>query len=97
MDLSEITKYVGYVIYVVLFLIALWGAYCVVMVWSRVKQKRFRNEEIQVAFLQTVEERLEKGDRRPSIEEDFRDRLLGDFGGSLDRHDLVCDDRFANG
>ena len=36
-------------------------------------------------------------DRRPSIEEDFRDRLLGDLGGILDRHDLVCDDRFANG
>ncbi len=62
MDLSEVTKYVGYVIYLVLFLIALWGAYCVVMVWARVKQKRFRNEEIQVAFLQTVEERLEKGE-----------------------------------
>ena len=62
MDLSEITKLCGYVIYVVLFLIALWGAYCVVMVWARVKQKRFRNEEVQVAFLQTVEERLEKGD-----------------------------------
>ncbi len=36
-------------------------------------------------------------DRRPSIEEDFRDRLLGYIGGILDRHDLVCDDRFANG
>ncbi len=35
--------------------------------------------------------------RRPSIKEDFGDRLLGDLGGILDQHDLVCDGRFANG
>ena len=43
-------EFLGNVIYVVLFLIALWGAFCVVMVWARVKQKRFENEEGQAIF-----------------------------------------------
>ncbi len=52
----------GKVIYVVLFLIALWGAYCVVMVWARVKQKRFENEQGQSIFLEALEEPLSKGE-----------------------------------
>lgn len=52
----------GYIIYVCLFLIALWGAFCVVMVWARVKQKRFENEESQTLFLEAIEEPLSQGD-----------------------------------
>lgn len=51
-----------YVIYLVLFLIALWGTFCVVMVWVRVKQKRFADEEQQAIFLEALEEPLSKGD-----------------------------------
>jgi biopolymer transport protein ExbB/TolQ len=43
-------------------IIAIWGAYCVVMVWARVKQKRFQNEEAQSLFLEALEEPLAKGD-----------------------------------
>ncbi len=52
----------GNVIYLILFLIALWGAYCVVMVWSRVRQKQFASEEQQSMFLEAIEEPLSKGE-----------------------------------
>ena len=53
---------VGNVIYVILGLVALWGAYCVVMVFTRVKQKQFQSEEQQTVFLEAVEEPLSRGD-----------------------------------
>lgn len=49
-------------IYLVLALLALWGVFSVVMVWSRVAQKRFRNEAAQNEFLDTLEDPLSKGD-----------------------------------
>jgi biopolymer transport protein ExbB len=42
--------------------VALWGAYCVVMVWLRVKQKKFDSEETQGVFMEALEEPLSKGD-----------------------------------
>lgn len=48
--------------YAVLALIALWGIYCIVIVWSRVAQKRFKDEDAQDAFLDDVEEMLRDGD-----------------------------------
>ena len=62
MDISALTDIVAAVIYVVLALVALWGLYCVVVVWTRVGQKRFRNEEAQIEFLTALEGPLEKGD-----------------------------------
>lgn len=62
MDIEGLTSIVGYIIYGALILIALWGAFCIVMVWSRVAQKRFRNEEAQQEFLAALEEPLERGD-----------------------------------
>lgn len=47
--------------YIVLALIALWGAFCVTMVWLRVGQKRFRSEEEQDAFIQAIEGPLVEG------------------------------------
>jgi biopolymer transport protein ExbB/TolQ len=60
--IEGLTTVVGYVIYGVLVAIALWGAFCIVMVWRRVAQKRFRNEEAQEEFLGALEESLEQGD-----------------------------------
>jgi len=62
MDIQGLTEIVAWLIYGALILIALWGAFCVVMVWSRVAQKRFRNEEAQQEFLMALEEPLERGD-----------------------------------
>jgi len=47
---------------VALALIALWGAFCVIMVWRRVAQSRFRNEEEQDQFLDQLDEILRGGD-----------------------------------
>lgn len=60
--MEQVFTILGYVIYFVMFLIALWGAFCVVMVWSRVRQKQFSNEEEQTLFLEAVEEPLTRGD-----------------------------------
>ena len=59
---DTIIEYVGMVIYGVLGLIALWGAYCVVMALARVKQKRFKSEDAQNEFLRAVEEPIMRGD-----------------------------------
>lgn len=48
--------------YFALALIALWGAFCVVMVWMRVGAKRFRSEQQQDAFLDELDNRLSKKD-----------------------------------
>jgi biopolymer transport protein ExbB/TolQ len=42
-------------IYVVLAIVALWGLYCIVVVWSRVKAKRFKTEADQEVFLEQIE------------------------------------------
>lgn len=55
-------------IYSALALVALWGLFCVVMVWSRVAQKRFRTEAQQSEFLDALEEPLKKGDFDAIIE-----------------------------
>ncbi len=57
-----LTTVFGIAIYIVLGLIALWGFFCVVLVWRRVAEKRFRNEEEQDAFLAAIEKPLAQGD-----------------------------------
>jgi biopolymer transport protein ExbB/TolQ len=52
----------GIAMYVVLAMIALWGAFCVITVWRRVSQKRFRSEQAMMAFLDEVEAPLSQGD-----------------------------------
>ena len=51
--------YIGYLVYVVLAVLALWGAYCVIMVWRRVAQTRFSHEHEQEEFLTELEQSLE--------------------------------------
>lgn len=41
--------------YVALALVAIWGLFCIVVVWSRVKAKRFKTEAEQEAFLEQIE------------------------------------------
>jgi biopolymer transport protein ExbB/TolQ len=62
MDISTITWLAGDVIYVAQAVIAIWGAFCVILVWRRVGSTRFRSEEEQEAFLNRLDERLESGD-----------------------------------
>ena len=68
MDITAVTKYAGYVIYMALAVIALWGAFCVIMVWRRVAQTRFRSEQEQAEFLDTVDQTLGEGDLNATLE-----------------------------
>ena len=66
--MDQVFAILGNVIYLVMFLIALWGAFCVVMVWSRVRQKQFPNEEQQAQFLEALEDPLSRGDYDRAVE-----------------------------
>lgn len=48
--------------YLVLAIQMLWGLYCVLLVWLRVNQKRFKSEEAQDAFLDDVDGMVRAGD-----------------------------------
>ncbi|MCD0461452.1 MotA/TolQ/ExbB proton channel family protein [Roseiconus lacunae] len=54
--------------YFALAAVALWGLYCIVVVWNRVGQKRFKTEEEQDIFLDDIEQLLAKGDFEAALE-----------------------------
>jgi biopolymer transport protein ExbB/TolQ len=62
MDYETLVTYVGNACYGAQAIVALWGAYCVVMVWRRIAQNRFRDEAAQQQFLGLVKEPLERGE-----------------------------------
>jgi biopolymer transport protein ExbB/TolQ len=66
--MDQVFSFLSSAIYLVIFLIALWGAFCVVMVWSRVRQKQFSNEDQQSLFLEAIEEPLSSGDFDAAVE-----------------------------
>lgn len=47
--------------YLALGLVALWGLYCIVVIWTRVGSKRFKNEAAQDVFLDELEPTLRAG------------------------------------
>ncbi|MEM9659395.1 MAG: MotA/TolQ/ExbB proton channel family protein [Planctomycetota bacterium] len=49
---------VSWLVYVVLAILALWGAFCVIMVWRRVADTRFADEEEQEEFLVEMEQAI---------------------------------------
>ncbi|MEA1950995.1 MAG: MotA/TolQ/ExbB proton channel family protein [Planctomycetota bacterium] len=62
MDFSAVTTFVGYLIYGALAAIALWGAFCVIVVWRRVGQTSYSSEEEQELFLDTLDDHLIAGE-----------------------------------
>ncbi|MHB0956177.1 MAG: MotA/TolQ/ExbB proton channel family protein [Pirellulaceae bacterium] len=59
---TDVYTTVGNLMYFALAGIAIWGAFCVVMVWYRVREKRFRTEDDQADFLDTLDDSLLQGD-----------------------------------
>lgn len=59
--MNQVLEIVGNLTYGALAAVAIWGAYCVILVWRRVAQTRFKNEDVQNEFLDELEEPLEKG------------------------------------
>jgi biopolymer transport protein ExbB/TolQ len=73
--IQGLTGVIAQMLYVVLLLIALWGAFCVIMVWLRIAQKRFRDELEQDEFFQDVDKMLANGDAaslQGTLAEDLR-------------------------
>ena len=60
--MGSIYNFVGHADYYVLAAAAFWGIYCMILVWTRVAQKRFRSEADQEQFLDRVEQHLRQGD-----------------------------------
>lgn len=58
----KIYDFVGNADYYVLGAAAFWGILCMVLVWQRVANKRFRNEKEQDAFMEQIEAHLANGD-----------------------------------
>jgi biopolymer transport protein ExbB len=50
--------FAGNACYGALGLVALWGAFCAILVWRRVAEIRFRNESEETEFLQRMDETL---------------------------------------
>lgn len=62
MLLASLYDIVSNATYGALAAVALWGLYCIVVVWTRVNQKRFKSEEEQDMFMDDVEQMLSSGD-----------------------------------
>jgi len=56
LDFTPVTDWLAFFDYLGLFLVAVWGAYCCIVVWRRTGQLLFRNESEQNAFLGDVQE-----------------------------------------
>ncbi len=61
MNATSLYNFVGNSTYLALALVAVWGAYCTVMVLRRIGQCRFRDEEAQEEFLGQLEDHLGGG------------------------------------
>jgi biopolymer transport protein ExbB/TolQ len=55
-------NFISNCIYGALLIDALWGAYCIIVVYMRIGQKRFRSEQKQDEFLDALDVPLRKGD-----------------------------------
>lgn len=62
MNVNYLAGYLGYACYGFLTLNFLWGLYCVILLWRRLAQLRFRSQSEQVEFLTQLERRLDAGD-----------------------------------
>lgn len=61
-SLDKMFEMAGNACYGGLALVALWGGYCLVIVWMRLAQLRFRNEDAQQQFIGEIAGPLAKGD-----------------------------------
>ncbi|MBN1395369.1 MAG: MotA/TolQ/ExbB proton channel family protein [Pirellulales bacterium] len=61
-DTTVIVTYASYACYLALAAVALWGAFCTIMVWRRVALIRFRGEDEQTDFLNKFDEHVAAND-----------------------------------
>jgi biopolymer transport protein ExbB/TolQ len=81
MDFSAVTTFVGYLIYAALAAIAIWGAFCVIVVWRRVDQTSYSSEEEQEQFLDKLDDHLIAGEFEEATRMcDEDDRAMSQLG-----------------
>ncbi|MGH7136235.1 MAG: MotA/TolQ/ExbB proton channel family protein [Pirellulales bacterium] len=61
-DMSGLVEFAGISIYVLQAFDALWGAFCIIVVWRRLAQIRFKTEDQQNAFLEPLLDAVSVGD-----------------------------------
>jgi biopolymer transport protein ExbB len=61
MGLNTIWDWIGLADYIALAVVAAYGAFCCVLIWTRVGQKWFKTEEAQDEFLDSIEADLRAG------------------------------------
>lgn len=62
MDINALADKFGFSCYGFLILNFTWGLYCSILLWRRTSQLRFRSEQLQNAFLEEVQQCLERRD-----------------------------------
>lgn len=62
MSVNELAKFLGDACYGFLTLNFLFGLYCVILVWRRLRQLRFRNIDVEAEFIEELQGHLETGD-----------------------------------
>ncbi len=81
MDFSAVTVFVGYLIYASLAAIALWGAFCVIVVWRRIAQTSYSSEKEQEQFLDALDDHLIAGEFEEAAQLcDEDDRAMSQLG-----------------
>jgi biopolymer transport protein ExbB len=66
--MEQLFDLIGILTYGAQGIVALWGAYCVVMAWRRVASVRFRDEEAQNEFLDELDQHLRSGHIDSAVE-----------------------------
>jgi len=66
--MERLFSYLNTSVYVAMAILALWGAYCVAMVWRRVAATRFTDEYAQDEFLSDLEQTLDAKDFQAASE-----------------------------
>src|SRR5581483_5205186 len=67
-DISGLVEFAGNSIYALQAFDALWGAYCIIVVWRRLAQIRFKSEDQQNEFLDQVLDAASAGDFEAAAE-----------------------------
>ncbi len=67
-DFTPVADYVGAIDYLFLLAVAIWGAYCCVILWRRMAQLQFSSEDEQDAFLEETERLLDQSKSSELIE-----------------------------
>lgn len=68
MSLTDLWNFISNSVYGAQAIVALWGLYCVVVIYARIGQKRFSSEAVQDQFLESLTEEMAKGNLQGAVE-----------------------------